>query len=46
MLTTSSRIWTRVAVSTSYDDDRYTTSTTYQNKELKLWNQKYEQTEL
>ena len=31
MQSVSSRIWTRVAVSISYDDNHYTTGTSWQN---------------
>ena len=36
MQSVSSRIWTRVAVSISYDDNHYTTSTIFFLNELKL----------
>ena len=36
MQSVSSRIWTRVAVSISYDDNLYTTSITNYNKHYQL----------
>ena len=40
MQSVSSRIWTRVAVSISYDDNRYTTGTSYSRLVTHDWSVK------
>ena len=37
MQSVSSRIWTRVAVSISYDDNHYSTGASYENNEPKMY---------